>query len=265
MSKYFYLFLLTLKESFIYRINFLLWRFRSIVLILVLYFLWEAAIPQGQTVFGYDQSKILTYILGISVIRSMVMVTRSADIAGQIASGSLTNDLIKPVSIIKLWLAKDIADKLLNILFSFFEIFIIILILKPTLLLPQNLLFITLTLVAILIGIFLFFFLSFIISLIAFWTPENPWPARFLITVIVDFLSGGFFPLDILPSFVFNSLKLTPFPYLIFFPLEIYLGRLNFIEIFSGLLVSLIWTAIFIQLTKFFLTRGLKNYSAWGR
>lgn len=265
MKKYFQVLKITLQEYFVYRLNFLLWRFRSIVQLLVLYFLWQAAIPQGVTIFGYDQSRILTYILGTSIIRSFILSSRSVDAAGQIASGDLSNFLVKPISYLKYWFAKDVTDKILNLVFSTVEVTLIIFLLKPPIILQSNFLFLLLTLVAIIIGILLYFFLSFLLSLIAFWTPENPWPVRFIFDIFISFFAGGLFPLDILPKTLFQALNFLPFPYLLFFPLNVYLGKLTFGEIGLGLGISLFWMLLIYQAICFTFRKGLKTYSAWGR
>jgi len=265
MSKYFQVFKVTFQEYFVYRLNFLLWRFRAVVQLLVLYFLWQAAIPEGVTIFGYDQAKILTYILGTSVIRSFVLSSRSIDVAGQIASGDLSNFLLKPLSYLKYWFAKDVTDKLLNLFFSLFEVSLIIIILKPPLLAQTNLSLVFLALLATILGIILYFYLSFLLSLLAFWSPENPWPVRFLFDIFVGFFAGGLFPLDILPKGIFLVLRVMPFSYLLFFPLDIYLGKLNLGEIFIGFGICFLWIIIAYQAVRIFFRLGLKNYAAWGR
>lgn len=265
MRKYFQVIKITFQEYFVYRLNFVLWRFRSFVQLLVLYFLWSALIPQGMTLFGYDQAKILTYILGTSIVRSFILSSRSVDAAGEIASGTLANFLLRPINYLKYWFSKDIADKILNLFFSIIGIFLILILLRPPIIIQNNLTIIIFTVIAVALGIVLYFFLSFLLSMIAFWTPENIWPPRFLSMIIIEFLAGSLFPLDILPVGVFKALKLLPFTYLLFFPLNVYLGKLTTQEIFTGILISLFWIVVFWQLAKALFRLGLRNYAAWGR
>ena len=265
MNKYLQVIKITLLEYSVYRLNFILWRFRNVVQLLVLYFLWQAAIPEGTEIFGYDQAKILTYILGTSFIRSFVISSRSVDAAGHISSGDISNFLIKPINYIKYWFAKDAADKLLNLCFSLVEISVIIYFLKPPFTFQTDVSLLMLTFVAILIGVVLYFCLSFLLSTIAFWSPENPWPMRFLFDILVIFFAGSFFPLDILPETIFNFLKLLPFSYLLFFPMDIYLGKLSFNEVIIGMTIALFWVVVCYQLLRVFFKLGLKSYAAWGR
>ncbi len=265
MRKYLQVIRITFQEYFVYRLNFIFWRLRAFIQLLVLYFLWLAVIPQGTTIFGYDQAKILTYILGTSIIRSFILSSRSVDVAGEVSSGVLSNFLLKPINYLGRWLAKDIPDKILNLFFSIIGVSLILIFLRPPIIIQNNPLIIFLTIITIILGMILFFYLSFSLSLSAFWTPENVWPPRFLAMIIIEFLAGSLFPLDILPAGVFKTLKLLPFTYLLFFPLNVYLGKLTLQEIFIGIFISLFWILVFWQLAKALFRLGVKSYVAWGR
>lgn len=265
MKKYLQVLKITFEEYFVYRLNFWLWRFRAFIQLLVLYFLWFAIVPQGTTVFGYDQAKILTYILGTSIIRSFILSSRSVDVAGEIASGDLSNFLLRPISYLKYWFTKDVVDKILNLFFSTIEISLIFIFLRPPIIIQKDPVILMFTLIAIILGIILYFYLSFLLSMIAFWTPENVWPPRFLATIIIDFFAGSLFPLDILPVGIFNALRVLPFTYLLFFPLNVYLGKVSAGEILFGFLISLFWIFVFFKFVKILFRLGVKNYAAWGR
>jgi len=265
MPKYLQTIKITFQEYSVYRLSFLFWRLRAFIQLMVLYFLWLAIIPQGTTVFGYDQAKILTYILGTSIIRSFILSSRSVDVAGEIGSGDFSNFLLRPISYLKYWFAKDFSDKIVNLIFSIFEISLIFILLRPPVIVQTNLAIVGLTILSIILGMILYFYLSFLISMAAFWTPENVWPPRFLAVIIIEFLAGSLFPLDILPAGIFNFLRILPSTYLLFFPLNVYLGRLTLVETFFGLGVSIFWILVFYQMVKLLFRSGVKRYAAWGR
>lgn len=265
MRKYLQVTKITFQEYFVYRSNFLFWRLRAFIQLLVFYFLWLAVIPEGMTIFGYDQAKILTYILGTSIIRSFVLSSRSVDVAGEISSGAISNFLLRPINYLGRWLAKDLSDKILNLFFSIIGVLLILVFLRPPIIIQNNPLILLLTAVTTILGIILYFYLSFSLSLSAFWTPENVWPPRFLAMIIIEFFAGSLFPLDILPAGLFKALKFLPFPYLLFFPLDVYLGKLTLREIFAGILISVFWILVFWQLARALFRLGLRSYVAWGR
>jgi ABC-2 type transport system permease protein len=98
----------------------------------------------------------------------------------------------------------------------------------------------------------------------AFWT-DDVWATRFLFGVIfLEFFSGAFFPIDILPNWLVSIFNLTPFPYLIFFPLKIWLEQVDTDQILNIFLISIAWLIIFYILAKLLWRKGVKNYGAYG-
>lgn len=272
MQKYFSVFKISLAQEFAYKLNFFLWRIRNIIQILVFFFLWSSVFNRdGSTAsdisyFGYTQSSIVAYTFLLILIRSIVMATKSNDVSGYISNGDLSNYLLKPISFFKYLLTRDAATKMLNIFFSFFEIFLLYLILKPNLFLQTNPFQIFLFIISLIIASFIFFSIVMLASCAPFWVPEIGWGVQFLVTVIfVEFLSGAFFPLDVFPKPLFEFLKLTPFPYLVFIPIKIYLGNLSMLENIKGLVLGGLWSVILWLLMNKVWKKGLKIYEAVGR
>ncbi|MDO8503607.1 MAG: ABC-2 family transporter protein [bacterium] len=252
------------EDNLVYRTNLLLWRLRLIMSLLILYFLWSTVFLSTDKVFGYDRASILTYVLGTSFVRSLVLSSTSSDVAGEIHNGRLTNFLLKPFSYIGYWFTRDLADKILGLVFSILEISIIIWIFKPPIILQRDPGIWLAFSVATILALILFFYLSFLISLMAFWIREI-WGLRFLTMTSLEFLSGGMFPLDILPSGFFNLLKFLPFTYLIFFPLKVYLGQVRGPEMFQGISILLLWIGILYFAVKLVWAKGLRVYAGEGR
>lgn len=265
MKKYWPVFKNTLEEYFAYRLNFVMWRVRTVLQLLVVYFLWLAVFQnQRGEIFGYTQSLLLTYILGTSVLRAVVFSSRTIDVGDEINRGNLTNFLLKPISYFKYWFTRDLADKILNIFFAALELTIIYLLLKPPIFLQTSFLNFSLFVASVGLATLLYFYINFLFGLLAFWTPET-WAPRFVFFIFLEFFAGGLFPLDILPEFLFNLLIFSPFAYLVFFPLKIYLGQLNPWQIGQGLAVCAFWIVIFYQIVRLIWQKGLMIYSAEGR
>ncbi|MBI4999815.1 ABC-2 family transporter protein [Candidatus Gottesmanbacteria bacterium] len=273
MKKYWQVIKTTWQEYGVYRLNFLVWRLRSFIGFLTIYFFWWAVfLPAGRQVagevFGWHQEQILTYILGVAMARSIVLSSRTIDVGGEINQGNLTNYLLKPLNFLTYWFSRDIADKLLNIALTIFELTLFFLILKPPFLVQTNPFILVACLLSIILATILYFFINFFLGVIAFWTPESwsgVWGPRFVFTIILEFFAGTIFPLDILPKPIFAILQLTPFPYLIYFPLKIYLGQVNFLQIFTGFTICLFWMGIWYLIVEKTWRAGLKVYAAEGR
>ncbi len=264
MKKYWLVIKNTWDEILTYRLSFIIWRVRTVFQLLVVYFLWTSVIPKDATLFGYSMTLMVTYILLTQVVGAFVLATRTAEIAENINSGDLSIFLIKPFGYFRYWFARDIGDKAMNISFSIVELTILFLLLQPQIFIQNNFYLICLFIVAVIIGIILNFFISSLLSMIGFWSPDV-WGPRFIFYILITFFTGGFFPLDILPKTIYNLMMLTPFPYLQFFPIKIYLGQLSSLEIISGIIISLVWILSLVLILKVVWNKGIKSFTAAGR
>jgi ABC-2 type transport system permease protein len=61
-----------------------------------------------------------------------------------------------------------------------------------------------------------------------------------------------------------NLLFLTPFPYQLYFPISVYMGKVNGAGIWEGLLVQGMWVLLAYGAARFMWRRGVKKYSAFG-
>lgn len=226
------------------------------------YFLWMAIFAGRNSIFNYSREQMVMYILGASLVQAVVLSSRTVDLAGIINSGDLSQILLKPVAMFRYWLAQDMADKLLNILFSMTEIVILLLLFKPDLTVPtvHGLILFSLFLP---LALGLYFFINFLFGSLGFWTPEV-WAPRFLLFVLLSFVAGNMFPLDILPFWLVKIIYWTPFPYLVYFPTQALLGRLPDRQIYEGLAVTVIWMMGMYLIVRYVWNKGLKNYNAEG-
>jgi len=263
MQKYFEIFRVTWAEYLSYRLNFILWRFRVFLNLLIIFFLWSSIYAGQSRLFDYTKVQILTYILLSSLIANFVMGTRTTEIAQQIIQGDIINYILKPVSFFKYYLAKDLADKFINFIFAFFEIGLLIVLFKPDLYIQKDPLALFSFIILFLIGTLISFFINISLSFIGFWTTEV-WAPRFIYFVLISFLSGAYFPLDILPKPLYYLLLATPFPYLYYLPTKIYLQGVS-TDILYAIALSLTWVYLSYKFSKLLWQKGLKNFSFYGR
>lgn len=267
MQKYLRIFKISLSQEFVYRLNFILWRVRNIVQILIFFFLWDAVFSGKNTqIFGYTKTQIFTYAFILIIVRAIVFSVRSNDIAGQIANGDLSNMLLKPINYFKYWITRDASYKFLNILFGIFEVVILTLILKPNIYFQSNPVYFISFIASLLIAIFIYFSILMMTSFAPFWVPEIAWGAQFLVTVVAtEFLSGATFPIDVFPNYIYQVLRLLPFPYMVFMPIKIYLGNFSYQAVLQSLLIGTAWCLILGKLTMVVWKKGLKIYEGGGR
>ena len=262
MHKYLSIFSITLQEIFAYRLNMIMWRVRQIFVFLIPFFIWKSVLGEGGEIYGYSFAAIMTYLFGTTVLRSLVMGSRTIDLGWMINTGALTIPLMRPFNLFVFFFIRDLADKLFNLGFMFIELPLIFLIFRPPVFLQSNPVTILLFAISVILAILIFFYINLLFGSIAFWS-RDVWAPRFLLMVIMEFTTGAMFPLDMLPALWQKLILLTPFPYLLYVPLKIYLG--SGLSIIPHLFGAVIWVVILVLVTNFIWQKGIKSYEAEGR
>lgn len=245
-----------------YRVNFIVGRVREFIVYGALLLLYTA-LPQGSG--NYTQSELLTYILVSSLLGSVAFTFSMHAIASEIADGDLSNYLLRPLNYFGHWVSQSLAAKLLNFGGGIIQLFLL-----SWLFSSQSLGFQThITPIAQAVVLFigslaLIQTFDFVGGLLSFWTNRGHGP-RWLITIFVQFLSGSYVPLDTLPAPIYRVLQFTPFPSLLFAPLQTYLGKLDTVTWLKALVIQWIWIGIMLLLVRTLWKRGLKTYGAYGR
>jgi len=207
---------------------------------------------------------MMTYIFGVVILRNIIFSSRSADMAGQIRSGELGRLLIRPLGVFSYWLSRDMADKVLNVVFTIIEVSLLLWLFKINLYFPQEATSYIYFFVAVTLAFFLNFILSMTISITAFWT-EDVWATRWLFGIIfLEFLAGSYFPLDVLPKWLMKFIVLTPFPYLLYYPVKIWNEQLIGFQSWGIILVCVFWLVFFYLISIKLWRRGVKNFNAYG-
>ena len=233
----------------------------------LVYFMWATIYSNGSVnYFGYTESKMLTYVFLVLIVRAFVLSSRAVDVSGEISRGELSNYLLKPISFFKYYFTKDLASKSLNLIFAFFEIIVLYLLLKPPIYLQSDAFILVGFLVAVGLAMVMYFILTMLTSFVPFWIPEAAWGVNFLFTAIfVEFFSGSVFPLDILPAAFYTGVSYTPFPYLVYFPIQIYLGQLSPALMLKGFTVMMVWIGFLVLLMNSIWIKGLRVFQVHGK
>ena len=263
MRKYWFIFSIYWQEGLSKRASFIMERFRALVVLISFYYFWSALLRNRSSFAGYDRQQMLTYVLGMNIIRSFVFSTRTEEIAGEINHGRLSAYLLKPVNFMLYTLFRDLSEKSINIISSFVEVIGLVLLFHVHLRWPPNPQSWLLFILSLAGATWMYFILSFMTGCWGFWTSES-WGPRFLLELFLEFSAGAFFPLDVLPHLAQQILKCFPSPYLVFFPLQIFLGRLSPSDIWIGLFTQVFWIITISGLARWVWFKGMQIYSSAG-
>jgi ABC-2 type transport system permease protein len=253
----------TLQEYFVYRINFVFWRLQVFVTFIIFYSLWATVGESRGGIGNYNPSQLYTYFMVGYVLRALVFTTRTADIGGDIQNGNLSTLLLKPIGTIKYYFSRDLVDKIFNLGFMLIEILILLFMFRPQFIYPtfQNFL---LFLVSTILATMLFFNYSLIVSFATFWV-DNAWSSRFLFGVVfANLFTGQYIPLDLLPPTITKLLDYTPFPYLYYYPLKIWINHYDSISISNQILSGLLLNIVIYFIAQLLWRSGIRRFQSYG-
>ncbi len=254
-------FRLALSQELVHRSNFLIGRLRDFILFAALIFLFQH-VPQG--VQNWDQHELLTYTLISAFISTQLSAQAMHTIANEITDGDLTNFLLRPFNYLGYWTARLTAVRLLAFIGGLASV-ALLLVLFPgiRLALPQDLETWIIGGALLLGSIILMQLIDFMAGLLSFWTNRAYGP-RFLIWILVQFMSGAFLPIDAFPEWAQSLLSFTPFPSLIFAPIKTFIRGVdpNTLSILS---TQLFWITFLGALLFILWKKGIKKYAAYGR
>jgi len=264
LRKYLTVFKLSWERALEYRTNFIFGRIRDFILLTTFYFLWTTVFSGKAQLFGFNQDRILTYIIGAQFLSTFVLSYAMDYIADSIVSGSFSLLLVKPWGHpLLFYFVNRLAIRSLRLISFLLEFAAFWFIFRPSFFQQTSFKFVAATLVALVLTVLLFALIDFIVGLSAFWTLHAYGP-RFALKMALEFTSGRFFPLNILPAFLFKLVNFLPFSFLVFFPLNVYLGRLTPPEVYRGLITQIVWIAVLFVVLKIVWSRGLRRYEAVG-
>jgi ABC-2 type transport system permease protein len=257
-------FAIGVQDTFVYRWNFLLRSLFSIIPLIGTVFVWRAVCGSESSVSNYSLSSMVFYFVGVLIVDNLASPTEDEwRIAAEIREGQISSLLTKPLDHLVYRLTLFAAYRLLYSLLTLPVIAMVLWALRQHLEWPTHAYTWVLFALAVCGSALIQFFIAYSLAMLAFWILEVS-TLIFILYSFEYFLSGHVFPLDLLPHDVRALLTWTPFPYELFFPVQILLERLDSGAIRQGFLVQLIWVCITAATARFLWNRGVRHYQAAG-
>lgn len=253
----------TIQESNVYRANYFL-SFLCVVFPLVgILLLWNKIYSDTSLVGGYNKTLMITYFILATLIGELVAPCIWREISIDIKDGGLSKHLLKPLQYHWYNFSIYMGDKVPYSLAGFIVIGILVFIFKSSFYFQTNLCNLILFFLAVSLGIFLGWQISYLLSLTSFWLEDNS--GLFGITNVgFAILMGSLLPLDLFPRIVSNIAFFLPFPYLLYFPVKIYLGKIPLDEIVYHIGFQFMWILILLLVNRIVWRKGIRKYSAVG-
>lgn len=245
-----------------YKVNFILLIIGpTVVFFFIKYNLWSTIFEMENVDFiqGYDFKRMLAYQVWVMIVAFLAQGYNSMNLAEDIRLGRISSYLIYPFDFWKFHTAGFLAFQGLQL---FIALVTLVAVIGLGFLPPLDWQAIALGVgYSLLVG-FLWFAVSFLLGLVAFWMEET-WVLRVMFLTVASFLSGAVLPLEIFPDWLRALLDYSPFPYMTYVPVKIFMGEYEGSVLFASLIPSF-WIALTAGLAALVWKRGLRLYTAAG-
>lgn len=248
MRKYLDLSLIGIKEHTAY-LNSVWATFLSKIVYLYMQFaLWNALFSSntGKSI-PLSQDDTIRYIIIATIISTFMECDVIDWINGQIGSGDVANQLIRPVDYKAMIFSKHVGVSSIRLVLYAIPLAIAVTVFynKP-LICREQLIY---GIISVLLAYMIRFLYSLIIGLMAFWLIVT-WPLNMLLAAIYKLLSGSWIPTQIFPELLSKINMFLPFRAIYAIPVTIITTSMDRTDIMSAILVQLIWLIILFLLSE---------------
>src|SRR5512141_2168552 len=243
------------------------WQYRANLIMYLLYWLvspiiylavWTSIANAKGNVSGLTANDFVTYYMTLLVVDQVTSNIVIHTFAYKVQDGSLSGELIRPIHpMLTNALVNNIAFKALTIM-GFIPVWIILFFLYKPDYSHLTLTGILIALPAMIMGFLVGFLLSAAITSLAFWTTRVYSIHEFYYALILLF-SGQFVPLTLMPKLIQDIAQYLPFHLLIYYPIQLILGKLSNAQIIQGYVIGGIWLIVSIVLFNAIWRNGVKR------
>lgn len=263
--KYRKVFEIGLQNTFVYRWNFLLRSLFGLVPLVGTVLIWRAIFAGSKTPVGsWDYASMIWYFLLVILVDNLVTPTEDEwQIASDIREGQINAFLVKPLNYLGYRLSLFVSSRIVYTLVTVLPLMAVLYWFRDYIVLPKSLVTWPLFFLSTALAASISFLIAYTLALMAFWILEIS-TIVFILYSFEYFLSGQTFPLDIMPAWFQAILRWLPFPYELFFPVQIFLERVHGAELWNGLAIQTCWVAALWIGAQAMWRRGIRHYQAVG-
>jgi len=267
VRKYWHAINIGFQNNLTYRFNYLARTLFGFIPLMAVVLLWRkiyAGKGEEASISTFTLVEMTSYYLIATIADALTAVNEDDwQIAADIKDGNISQFLLKPVNYLWFRFSLYLSGRITYMMVAFAPIALLIFFLRDYFVLPADGLTFGLFALSLAMTALLQFFLSYTMAMLAFWVLEVS-TFIFIVYAFEYIASGHMFPLDILPPVIKEALFLTPFPYQLYLPVGIYMGKVTGAELVRGLIMQAGWVMVAYLLARFAWQRGIRKYAAVG-
>jgi ABC-2 type transport system permease protein len=245
-----------------YRAEIIIWMLTGMIPLIMLAVWIGKAQAEGGAVGEFTPQRFAAYFLAAWISGQFVVAWVSWELDYQIRQGVLSPKLLRPLHPFWEHFASHVTERLVRMPFMVIIIVIGLLLVPGTRITP-GVGHVLVYLLSIGLAFLIRFLIAYIIGVIAFWWDQAVALDELYFT-IAAFLTGSFAPLDLYPAWARAVIEWTPFPYIIYYPVQILNGTIAAADMARVVGVQALWVLAFTLLLRGLWKRGLQRYGAVG-
>lgn len=226
IGKYIALGSATFQQRVAYRNVFFMTLAGQVMLLLSIYFVWRALYAGRSSLGGFSWSEMQTYMILTFFGNAVVGMHSEMMISYRILDGSVAIDLLKPLDYQTARLVETVTTALIEGVIAIAAAVVVALLLGANLW-PTSSLAGVLGALSFVLGVLIKFGVVYLSGMVCFWTT-NGWGIAWAQMSVSQLFSGALVPLPFLPEWLRVTAEWLPFKGMIYSPIVIYLGRVDF-------------------------------------
>jgi ABC-2 type transport system permease protein len=267
VKKYWHVIGIGIQNNLTYRFNYLTRTLFSFIPLFAMLSLWRTIYStkrEGASLSGFTQAEMIFYYMMVAIVDVLTAVNEDDwQIAADIREGNISWFLLKPIDYMWYRLCLFFSGRITFVTMASLPLAGFIFCFRSYFELPRDPVTFAAFVLSLVFAALLQFFISYTMAMLAFWLLEIS-TLIFILFAFEYLASGHLFPLSMLPHPLQHILFFTPFPYQLYFPAAIYMGKISGLEMERGFLIQIFWVLAAFALARFAWGRGIKKYAAFG-
>lgn len=252
-----------LRTQFIYPAQVFWGLLYSMVTVLPQVFIWRALYIGKDQVAGASLAQMLTFVVLSNLVSLLTNAGGAEDIEERMKSGSIGLDLLRPVSVRGLFVARNLGFIAGSVVLSGVPQLLLSIALVGGILPPVSLTAFSYFCLTMVLGMGVQISLQLFLGTFSFWFI-NTWLMRWLLQFSWLVLSGAIVPLWLLPGWMIKVAEALPFQAAQYIPVAVYLGKISVSDVPHALLVQVLWIIGLLGVQTLLWRRGLRRIVVLG-
>ena len=253
-----------LSVMFQYRGEIILWAVWGVIYPAVAIAMWSAAIAGSATggdIGGYAARDFAAYFLLTMIAGHVTTAWDVYEMGWQVRSGRISPKLLRPVLPIWEAMSDNLAYKLLTLAVLVPIWCVVIWLTEPRF--QTQWIHVIFGIPALLLAAALSFIWGYVVAIASFWVTKMDAVSEMWFAMSL-FFGGRLGPISVMPWPLGSVAAALPFQWMIWFPSEALIGRLDAATMLQGLAWQMGWLILGLIAFRVVWRRGLKHYSAVG-